>query len=262
MKKKIFATVLLSGIVLAASAPKANADTPASLADNEINVRADNKDDRSTDVTVDLTKDGTKVVPGPYAGKLAFTHIPDFFKFSGTVNDAILKNKVNSPENQFVVVNDDRRETAGDLTTAVRKGKWTLTANMGKLTAGAEELNAKLSFKLADTPDGGSKFQVYDIGPLETKTESGVEVTDFKPAPYVPTAPNAANNVYKFSNETITLDAGGATVNVMGKEDDAVQMPNGVQIRIADAELALNGAAKGGSYKGKLLWSLNDGYQP
>lgn len=247
MKKSIFSTVLLSGLVLSIAAPTALANVDMYGPSEE------------TDVYVNLTKDdGTKPGKGPFVDRLAIAHVPTSFKFEELISDAgiHMDNKHDYKDAQYLAVNDDRRK-AGDRevwTTA----PWKLTAQLSDLTK-IGDANTKLPGILELNP---TELKEYNIGPIGEKIVNGKPVQDYLPAPIDPSTTKASD---KYEAKPVQLEAGKQEQTIMtysGLAPDAIQGENGtrgVHTSVgSDAKLVLapGAASNEGSFKGKVTWTV------
>ena len=230
MKKSVLATVLLSGLALSV------ASTTVSAAETE-----------TSKVEVNLTKDnGHEPGTGPFLDKLTIVHKPTVFKFSGSTTSGSLQlsNEHTRKDNQFISVNDDRKDVA---TGAAKTGKWELTGQLSDLTASSGNLEANMLF----TPE--SLIQ-YDIGAAGNQPNGSF---DYAPAEIDPSATAADTAKYKLSS-TFNLAAGGDEVKFLESTTDAASGLKGVATNLGNVDLlvATGNATEAGSYKGTITWTL------
>lgn len=229
MKKSILATVLLSGLALSV------ASTTVSAAEVE-----------TSKVEVNLTKDdGHEVGTGPFLDKLTIVHKPTVFKFEGstTTGSLQLSNAHPRKDNQFISVNDDRKDTSGAATT----GKWELEGQLSELSAASGDLAANMLF----TPEA---LIQYDIGAAGNQPSGSF---DYAPAEIDPTATAADAAKYKLSS-SFTLAAGGAPVKFLESTTDSASGLKGVATNLGNVDLlvATGDATEAGTYTGTITWTL------
>lgn len=236
MKKTILATVLLSGLVLAAAAPTALA------------VEKNGNSEETSRVEVNLKEDkGHEPGTGPFKDKLAIAQKPTVFKFAGdtTTGSLKLQNKHEKKDQQYIAVNDDRKK-ADDENVKI-SSPWTLTGQLSALTAGATNLEGTMVF----TP---TALQEYNIGALGNQPNGSY---DYKPADVDAAAPAVVGDKYKLA-DTFTLGAGKDAVEFLSSTNALVSDPSGVFTNLGNVELniATGNADKAGEYKGIITWTL------
>lgn len=239
MKKNLLATVLLSGLVLGASATTVSAaETPegGSVETSKVEVKLQEEQ-------------GNEPGSGPFKDKLAIVHKPNIFKFSGktTTGSLNLSNENAQSDTQFISVNDDRKdEESGEFTF----GAWELTGALSELTDGGTPLLANMIF----TP--GELLQ-YDIG--ELKTVNGVE--DYGPAQVDPNAAQANKDKYKLSGFTLAADGDAVPFLTSAAPTGTPTQTDvrGVATNLGDVNLtvATGNATKAGTYTGTVTWTLS-----
>lgn len=245
MKKTILSTILLSGLVLSVAAPSALAEVSTKSGQGE------------TEVNVNILEDkGHEENEGDYLGKLAIVWKPTKFDFEGSqsMNDFTLRNRHDKRDDQFIAVNDDRRETAADLSTPNKGGTWKLSGQLGDLTAlsNNKSLNATMTF----IP---SALQYYDIG--NTKDLTPEEIKDFVPKKIDKGSPTADMDNYGLVNP-FNLKAEGDEVTFMRKTstDDEGQGKRGVFSNLGNNEIRIIDKTGNnvGLYEGQITWTVSD----
>jgi len=243
MKKAILSTLLLSTIFVGAASVNAAED-------------AENAAERSatTDVTVDLKKDevSDQNVPGVFKDTLAIVYKPTAFKFSGytTGNSLSLMNKHEYKNDQYIAVNDDRKDSEGKY---LEKTSWTLNGQLSDITNETTVLASSLSLK-------PTALKTYNIGSEEI-VENGTN--NYKPAAIDYAGASAAEAGYT-AVEAPKLVAGGDAVNIITAKDAVISSTDstnrGVVTGLGDkAQLDIAAGAEIGSYAGTITWTLASG---
>lgn len=240
MKKTILTSVLLSGLVLVAA--------PTALA-----VENDKGESvESSKVQLELKKDdGYEPGTGPFKDKLAIAHKPTTFIYEGDVSKGalLLDNKNEKKDQQFIAVNDDRKDPADKTGKTPMSSKWSLTGKMSKLTIGAKDLAANINFTT------GALYQ-YDIGPI--KTVNGKD--DFEPKDMLSQGKDVADATkYKLADKSFSLPADDTTeVSFLTSDNDTVTPVHGVYTNLGDNKLAIatGSALEAGKTTGTITWTL------
>jgi len=239
MKKAILSTLLLSTIFIGAASVNA-AGNAADAAERSA----------TTDITVDLKKDegSDQNVPGVFKDTLAIVYKPTAFKFSGytTGNSLSLTNKHQYKNNQYIVVNDDRKDAAGKY---LEKTSWTLSGKLSNVTDGNKVLASSLSLK-------PTTLKTYNIGSDEI-----VENGTITYKPLAVDYASASNAGAGYATTTPKLVAGGDEVDIITAVDAAISSTDstnrGVVTGLGDnAQLDIVAGAEIGSYTGTITWTL------
>lgn len=247
MKKKILSTILVSGVALSVFSPAALAAVEP--VDN--GPAADGSGHKSgTEVEVKLDQGGVDPTVGPYYKRLAIVWKPEKFTFTGKTGATVLSNSNPNKDNQYIVINDDRRTTG---TEDFANAKWKLTGSLSNLdntntAASQSELVGKMTFTT-------NALESYDIGPTETKSDGSI---DYVPAPHVKGSAAVTDTAFSLQ-PSFVLPSDESEVEIMQKTGAAADAEKrGVQTNLGNSTLDItNQVQSAGTYQGWITWSLD-----
>lgn len=249
MKKALLSSLLLSTMIIGA--------TTANAADDAKEASAAERS-ATTDVTVDLTKDDghDKNVPGVFKDTLSIVYKPTSFQFTGfTSENALqLKNEHLRADNQFIVVNDDRKETNGDYRTV---SNWELKGELSEIKNATTSLSSKLTIK-------PTELKTYSIADAQGNVEEVIEngVVNYNPAPVDYASGAAASSSYTLNQSIVMNAAAGSTTvasaNAVDLTATTTAANRGVVTGLGDATLNISNGTEVGAYAGTITWTLAD----
>lgn len=232
----LLSTVFLSGVQIASADEVKSAETPVGIEFEEI----------------------TDLVPGPYKGVLTLVYKPsmlDFgkYKATGAQITAPATNIGGTNEKQWLVVNDDRENTATTTAdaNAVKGGTWNLTAKMDELSDGTAAIPAALNLNF-------DAVKKYDMG--TTPSDDGLD--------YKPNHPNTAGVITDLTGEhnivltpSVSLEAGKTDEIVVMKKEKATTDKVGAATELKSSNLVVQPSKdyKGGKLTSKVTWTLSTG---